>query len=266
MNADQRRSRKRWINYSFLICVFCVSLRPFPFFAQDTKKVPSPKLAVARPLIVEPGKKTKVVVRGVNFDGLTELRVHEPKSKGAIAGKPKKVGLPNNYPLDRIGDTEIEIELDVAKDAPGGTLAFSVVGPGGESNAIKVALADDTPRTAEKEPNDGLDKPQTIALPAAVEGAIDRERDADVYSFTGKKGEQIIIDVWAARLGSPADLHLTLFDSDKNIVDTCDDANGSVDPSLTVTLPRDGTYFISLIESNDLGGAMFPYRLHMRRK
>ncbi|MBX3401544.1 MAG: PPC domain-containing protein [Gemmataceae bacterium] len=220
---------------------------------------------MAMPLVVEPGKKTKVVVRGVNVDGLTELRVHEPKSKGAITGKPKKVGLPNNYPLDRVGDSEIEIELDVAKDSPGGTLAFSVVGPGGESNVIKVALADETPRSAENEPNDGLDKPQTITLPAAVDGKIDRERDADVYSFVGKKGERVSIDVLAARLGSPADLHLTLFDSEKNILDTCDDANSSADPSLTVTLPKDGTYFISLIESNDLGGAMFPYRLIVRK-
>lgn len=266
MNTEITDRKKTRFHFLVLISVFCVHLWLTSSSAQDKKKASVPKLAVARPLVVEPGKKTKLVVRGVNVDGLTELRVHEPKSKGTLAGKPKKVGLPNNYPLDRVGDTEIEIELEVAKDAPGGTLAFSVVGPGGESNAIKVALADETPRTVEKEPNDGLDKPQAIALPAAVEGTIERERNVDVFSFTGKKGERIQIEVWAARLGSPADLLLTVLDADKNILDSCDDANGSADPSLSVTLPRDGTYFISLIESNDLGGAMFPYRLHMRRK
>lgn len=262
-NTDQKKSR---FHVLVLICVLGVHPWLNSSSAQDKKKSPAPKLAVAMPLVVEPGKKTKVVLRGVSFDDLTELRVHEPKSKGALAGKPKKVGLPNNYPLERVGDSEIEIELDVAKDAPGGTLAFSVVGPGGESNAIKVALADETPRVAEKEPNDGLDKPQAIALPAAVEGKIERERDADVYSFTGKMGDRIQIEVLAARLGGPADLHLTVLDADKNILDSCDDANGSADPSLTVTLPKDGTYFLSLIESNDLGGAMFPYRLLVVKK
>jgi hypothetical protein len=138
------------------------------------KKGPPPKLAVVLPLVVEIGKKTKVIVRGSNLEGISEVRVHEPKSKATLAGKPKKVGLPNNYPLDRVGDSEIEVELDVAKDAPGGTLAFSVVGPGGESNTAKVALSDDTPRLAEKEPNDGFDKPQAIVLPVVVDAKIDR--------------------------------------------------------------------------------------------
>jgi hypothetical protein len=265
MNTDNTDPNKPTVHFWLLCCALSVHLGLNPSPAQE-KKAPAPKLAVAKPLVVEPGKKSKVVIRGVNFDGLTELRVHEPKSKGAIVGKPKKVGLPNNYPLDRVGDSEIEIELDLAKDAPGGTLAFSVVGPGGESNAIKVDLADDTPRTAEKEPNGGLDKPQAIALPAAVEGTIDHERDADVYSITGRKGERITIDVRAARLGSPADLHLTVLDADKNILDSCDDANGSTDPTLTVTLPKDGTFYLALIDSNDLGGAMFPYRMLVLRK
>lgn len=229
------------------------------------KKGPPPRLAVALPLVVEMGKKTKVLVRGSNLDGVTEVRVHEPKSKAALLGKPKKVGLPTNYPLDRIGDSEIEIEIDVSKDAPGGTLAFSLVGPGGESNAAKVALADDAPRLAEKEPNDGFDKPQTIALPVVVDAKIDRERDVDVFQFRGKAGETIHIEVQAAKLGSPADLMLTLLDADRKILDSCDDFNGSIDPQLKVKLPRDGTYFLSVLESNDLGGSMFPYRLIVRK-
>jgi Bacterial pre-peptidase C-terminal domain len=229
------------------------------------KKGTPPKLTVALSLVVEMGKKTKVVVRGSNFEGITEVRVHEPKSKGVLAGKPKKVGLPNNYPLDRVGDSEIEIELDVAKDAPGGTLSFSVIGPGGESNAAKVALADDTPRLAEKEPNDGFDKPQAIALPVVVDAKIDRERDVDVFQFSGKAGDTIHVEVQAAKLGSPADLMLTLLDSDRIILDSCDDFSGSTDPQLKVKLPRDGNYYLSVLESNDLGGSMFPYRLIVRK-
>lgn len=248
-----------------LICVFCVNLRPHPSSAQDKKKAAAPKLNVALPLVVEAGKKTKLVVRGSALDGVTEVRVHEPKSKATLAGKPKKVGLPKDYPLDRVGDSEIEIELDVSKDAPGRTVSFSVVGPGGESNAAKVALADDTPRVAEKEPNDGLDKPQKIDVPAAVDGKIDREKDVDVYAFTGKAGDKLRVEVQAAKLGSPADLLLTLLDADKQILDTCDDFEGSADPVLTVTLPRDGTYYLTLIEANDQGGGVFAYRLVVRK-
>lgn len=230
------------------------------------KKGPPPKLAVALPLVVEMGKKTKVIVRGSNLDGVSEVRVHEPKSKATLAGKPKKVGLPNNYPLDRVGDSEIEIEVDVSKDAAGSSLSFNVVGPGGESNAAKVALADETPRLAEKEPNDGFDKPQSIIFPVAVDAKIDRERDVDVYQFAGKAGDTIHFEVQAARFGSPADLMLTLLDADRKILDSCDDFNGSTDPQLTVKLPRDGVFYLSVLESNDLGGNMFPYRLIVRSK
>jgi hypothetical protein len=235
--------------------------------AQDKKaekKPAPPKLAVALPLAVEPGKKAKLTVRGSNLDGLTAAKVHEPKSKAALVGQPKKVGLPNNYPLDRVGDTEVEIELDVAKEAPGGTVAVSVIGPGGESNAVKVALADDTPRAAEKEPNDGFDQPQVVTLPAVVDGTIGRERDVDVFRFTGKAGDKVRVEVHAARLNSPADLMLTLLDADRKILDTVDDANGSADPVVVRTLPRDGTYYVSVLEANDLGGSMFAYRLTLR--
>ena len=262
MNTDEHRSKPDQKLILVLSVFICVHLWLNSSSGQDKKN--APKLTVALPLVVEPGKKTKLVVRGSNLDGVTEVRVHEPKSKATLAGKPKKVGLPKDYSLDRVGDSEVEIELDVSKDAPGRTVSFSVVGPGGESNSAKVAIAEDTPRTAEKEENNGFATAQTIAVPAAVDGKIDREKDVDVFQFTGKAGDKLRIEVQAARLGSPADLMLTLLDSDRQILDSCDDFAGSPDPVLTVTLPRDGTYYLSLLEANDQGGSMFAYRLLVR--
>ena len=68
----------------------------------------------------------------------------------------------------------------------------------------------------------------------------------------------------AARFGSPVDVFLTLYDADRKIVASADDAGTSADPTLTVTLPRDGAYYLSLIDAHDLGGPNFGYRLVVR--
>jgi hypothetical protein len=71
--------------------------------------------------------------------------------------------------------------------------------------------------------------------------------------------------VQAARFGSPVDGFLTLHDADRKLLASSDDADGSADPVLAVTLPKDGTYYISLIDAHDLGGANFGYRLIVKK-
>jgi hypothetical protein len=237
--------------------------------AQDTKKPDkkpaAPKLTVAVPLAVEPGKKTTVTVRGLNLDGLTDARMHDPKSRARLAGAAKKVTLPANHPAERIGDWEVQVELDLAAEVPGGTVSFGVVGPGGESNPVKVAVLDDTPRVVETEPNEGFKAAGPLTAPCVVEGTVGRERDVDVVRFAGKAGETVRLEVRAARLGSPLDALLTVYDADGRTVDAADDTAGSADPVLAVTLPRDGTYFVALIDAHDLGGPAFAYRLHVSK-
>ncbi len=71
-------------------------------------------------------------------------------------------------------------------------------------------------------------------------------------------------EIFAARLGSPADLNLTLYDSAKNVLIQCDDTPESSDPVIAFTLPRDGIYFLGVQESSDLGGPQYGYRLQVK--
>ena len=89
----------------------------------------------------------------------------------------------------------------------------------------------------------------------------DRELDVDVYRFTGRAGDKVRVEVRAARLGSPLDAMIVVYDANRQVVDSCDDADGHADPVLTVTLPRDGAYFVSVIDVNNAGGPQFAYRL-----
>ena len=145
-----------------------------------------------------------------------------------------------------------------------GEVKLTVVSPGGESNPYTLLVRDELPAVLEKEPNDGFDQAQVIAVPSAVEATIKNERDVDVFKFEGKKGAKLRIEVQAKKFGSPVDPIVTVYDAGKRILDSADDSTGKPDPLLGVIIPKDGTYYLSVIDAHDLGGANFGYRLVVR--
>lgn len=222
-------------------------------------KEPPPAVKYVVPLVVEPTAKLKVTLRGGGLEAATAVSTTAEKVTVKLIGKGKKAGVPNNYPAGKYGETECEVELEIPKDYQGESVPLVVTTPAGKSEAYALLVARN--RNVEKEPNDGLSTAQEITLPALVDGSIGREKDIDVFRFTGKKGQKVRIAVLAASLGSPADISFTLFDPDRQILAIVDDVDGKPDPSRTVTLPADGVYSLSVIEANDLGGSAFGYRL-----
>jgi hypothetical protein len=249
-----------------LLCLLVLPLAfAAPATAQDKKKSKnkdgSPKLLYAVPLVARPGEKQKIALRGKQLDGVKGVKV-----LGADGAKLKLLGakgvpVPNNYPAERVGDSEVEVELELPKGAKPGAVKLLAAGDKGESEPYTLLLRDALPAVAEKEDNGGFENSQKVALPCAIEGTIKGERDVDVFAFAGKKGDKVSVEVQAARFGSPLDGFLMLHGADRKLLATSDDANGSADPAITVTLPADGTYFVSLIDAHDLGGPNFGYRL-----
>ncbi len=234
--------------------------------SQDKKppeKKDVPKLLYAVPLVVPVGEKQKLSLRGKNLASVKEVKVSGAEAKVKVLDA-KAVAVPNNYPADRVGDSEVEIELELPKRTKPGEAKLTAVGPGGESNSYTLLLRDDTPAVAEKEPNDGFEQAQAITVPAAIEATIKGERDVDVFKFDGKKGDKLRIEVQAARFGSPVDAIVVVYDAGRRVVDSADGTAQNPDPVLAVTLPKDGTYYISVLDASDLGGANFGYRLVVR--
>ena len=240
--------------------VVLIAISALSLFAQDKKppvKDAPPKLGYAIPLSVPVGQKTRVTIRGQRLDSITEVKASDPKVTVKLMGKGRKAGSPNNYPVAKLGDTEFDFELETPKDYAG-PIEITVTSPTGTSEPYKLALAIKT--IAEKEPNEGFAQAQLLTLPVTVTGNINRERDVDMFQFTAKSGEKLKLEVFAARLGSPADLILTLYDADHRVIQIIDDVDGNADPILTFSVPKDGTYYAALQEVNDLGGAHFGYR------
>lgn len=230
-------------------------------FAQDKKgKAEPPRVMYPIPLAVAPGATARVTLRGVKLDTATAVTA----SAGAVklVGKPRKANVPNNYPAKKLGDTECDLELELPKDFSGESVELTVTSPGGTSAAYKLTVAKHD--VAEKEPNDGFAQAQQLTLPAAVAGTVGKERDTDTFQFTGKAGQTVSVAVTAAKLGAPTDAILSLYDADRNVIATVDDTDGHPDPVISAKLPKDGVYFVTVLEAHDLGGGLFGYRLTVK--
>jgi hypothetical protein len=223
-----------------------------------------PKLVVAVPIAVMPGKTSKVIIRGLHVDTATEIRVHDPKSSARLLGK-SKVPVPNQQDPALVGDSQVEIEVTLPEDYPMATLSLAVVTPAGESAPYRMGV-DAEPAIAEKEPNNGFKNAQPLRVPQSVDGVIGQAQDVDVFRFEGKEGQAVMLEVFSARYGSPLDSFLTLYDAEGQTLASNDDYNGSADSRIEATLPKTGPYYVSLIDANDQGGPAYVYRLSIRTK
>ena len=65
-------------------------------------------------------------------------------------------------------------------------------------------------QATEKEPNDTPGGATTIKLPVSVWGRQDKAGDLDHFSFDAKKGQSVVLDLAARRIGAKTEAVLTL--------------------------------------------------------
>jgi hypothetical protein len=236
-----------------------------PAQPKPAEKKDEPRPLVCLPLGVVPGVETKIVIRGQRLDTATEIRFAEIKAAVKIVSKGKAT-VPNMQDVAKVGDTQIEATVTLPADFDGKEAAFTIVTPAGESAPHKL-LVDKTPTIAEKEPNNGFRQAQPVQFPQVIDGAIGQNQDVDVFRFDGQAGQQVIIEVFAARYGSMLDSFLILYNADGQIVASNDDLDGSTtDSRLEATLPKAGIYYVSVQDAHDTGGPAHVYRLVLRGK
>jgi hypothetical protein len=139
--------------------------------------------------------------------------------------------------------------------------------PAGASNRIALAV-DEAPDMLEVEPNDDPAKAQALTILSTVNGRImpaaPGSRDADCYRFHAEKGETLVLEVLARRVGSPLDSLLAVTDAAGKELAVNDDAGGK-DSRLEFTAPETGEYVARVTDLNERGGPTFTYRLAVTR-
>ena len=141
---------------------------------------------------------------------------------------------------------------------------------GQPSNPVPFAL-DTLPECFEKESNDSPSTAQKVTLPVIINGRINKPGDRDVYRFQGQAGDTVVAEVYARRLDSPLDSVITLTDGKGTLLalnDDCEDlASGlnthHADSYVRLTLPCDGSYYVSIGDTARRGGNDYAYRLRI---
>src|SRR6478752_6410152 len=93
------------------------SLAPTAGQGKKDKKAPAPTLLYAIPLVAKPGEKQKLALRGKGLAAIKEVKVAGAEGAKAKVLASKSVGVPNNYPAEKLGDSEVEVELELPKNA-----------------------------------------------------------------------------------------------------------------------------------------------------
>jgi hypothetical protein len=230
------------------------------------------------PPVVRPGEKNKLTVFGRNLPGGSTSDV-----------------LVNGRPLDRL-DVTVEVPADEPTDrlaAPSPVRAVEALVDGreyrldtfaGRSNAVVLGYAR-APVVLETEPNDTLEKTQTVTLPCEVVGQFSPRGDIDAVQFEAKKGDVVAIEVISQRMGFASDPWLLVQRVVKGAdgklelkdVNEVDDEttnigatafNGAAnDPYFRLTAPQDGTYRVVVrdLYGDSRGDPRLIYRLVLHK-
>lgn len=219
-----------------------------------------PKILLTAPLAAAPGETTKLTLRGAELKDVSAVRPSDSRAVVKLVEQ-GAAPVPGGQDAGRIGDTQVEVELELPADFDADTLSLVAVTDRGESEPYEVLVGGVAPTVAEEEPNNGFRDCQLLSVPLVVDGAIERDRDVDLFAVELAAGRRMVCEVIAANRGSGCDATLTLYDAHRLAVAFSDDDAGSRDPRLQVTVPSAGRYYVAVADANDQGGPAHPYRL-----
>ena len=138
---------------------------------------------------------------------------------GVPAGKPAAVSIEG---VNLGGVKQIEVRPPARVDG-WTTLPLAIATPFGPLlNKPRVGVGD-VPEVFEKEPNDTPSEAEAVSIPVTINGHIDNpsaanHADDDFFRIHAAKGQRLVIEVAAARLGSPLDSVVEVLDSRGNDV------------------------------------------------
>jgi WD40 repeat protein len=190
---------------------------------------PKPELTGLEPRGLQRGATGTVKLLGKNLVG--DLKVSDPRVLvKPLDGDRAELTVPSDF----AGDVELSI---------------------GESAKVKL-FVETLPQVLETE-----GAVTTAALPASFWGTLLVRGDADTYAIMGAKGQKVVVDAAAKRIGSKAELTLTLTDAAGRLVASNIEFEGESDPLFVTTLPADGKYVLTVTDLQLGASADHFYRL-----
>jgi hypothetical protein len=178
------------------------------------------------------------------------------------------------YPLGGKRGSNLRLET-IGQAIPENAVAFSVpadaagtmqprVDIGGQGVLLLGFDASDLAEHLEAEPNESSDKAAQIAVPAIINGRIQRPGDTDVWWMHFAAGKPVQFDAPISRLGSPLALVLTIRDPAGKQLFQADATTSAGDLSATFTPAAEGVHLVEISERfARRGGPEFAYRIEI---
>ena len=221
-----------------------------------------PRVLFCRPAVLQPGKKTQVTLHGWNLA--------EPvagKSPGAYSQQVVEI----TAPATSLPTASFRLPAAVAVDS------FSYHVPGIDTPLVLSRT--DVPVSLEIGSNGTAESAQRMAVPGEVSGQLTGGNERDWYRITARRGEVFYVEGFAQRIGSPADLDISIMDQagKQELAHYRDELlnigglrfpSNHLDPSGRWVAPADGDYLV--VVRNLVGGLQDDprrtYRLSIRRE
>jgi hypothetical protein len=232
----------------------------------------APWIDAVYPPIVEPGKPAQVTLYGRNLPG------GKPAAGFAVDGRPlEQLAVTITPPADAHKLAVLDRVEPIAALQDG--FEYRLKGPGGLSNAVPVYFAREKVVVKKNAGGTKADTAEAVPVPCEVAGMIHRKNDRDWYKIEGKKGDVLMVELAAERVGSPADFFFTIHNPAQKNADISgeqDDDQDSLhpfafftrgtDPGVyKFTVPQDGPYLIAVgcRDAGYLTGPRTIYRLRV---
>lgn len=157
--------------------------------------------------------------------------------------------------------TKVVFKLQAPAGLGRGSHDVWVKTPTGESAKLKLYADDLAPITTSAA--DFKNGPVQIAkLPASVWGALTETGQHDAYRFTAKAGEELVLDLAVAQVGSVAKSPtLEIVDANHTVLAVNRGLDSGSDPFLAWKAPADGDYHVLVSNTTMDGSAGHVYRL-----
>ena len=204
-----------------------------------TLNPPSPRVGLR-------GSKVRVTLTGIGAGRASQVFIDTPKV------------VPTIVPAATPAADRLEVDLDIAADAPPGGHVIAVRSPLGRSPG-QVFLIAAEPDVAEAEPNDDPAHATPTTLPATMVGTLDRPGDVDGFRFAARAGQGLVFTTLAKGLGSTLNGTLALLDGSGTVVAEAAGLDG--DPTLTYSPPADGPLVLRVGDAQHGGSGGHFYRI-----
>lgn len=194
------------------------------------------------------GGELLVSLAGKNFTEDTQAMASHPGLKVQLAKQSVKA-------------TSARLKITAGAEVPRGAYDVWLKNASGESAKLKI-YADEIQPTVTKAADFKESPVSLAALPASVWGTLTETGQHDAYRFTAKAGEELVLDLAVAQVGSVAKSPtLEIVDANHTVLAVNRGLDSGSDPFLAWKAPADGDYHILVSNTTMDGSAGHVYRL-----